>query len=218
NEFKTKSYWDSSDGCMLFSLNGFLKSFKAPDAPQLTEVEKLKVKRRRLNESTDLLTPSVSASIPEVLASNAPIHTIPTTGVTAFGIPTNVSSQDNSRKFSFSLQFEDKFKEYSKFNSKEEEIVSKKFVQMMEGVCNSEMKKFDANAAVMQPMQKQLLFQKVQMKLKNSQKVHEQLVGAFSKSDTLEIYSETTTQKIVEEKKIKERNQELQDFQTVNLL
>ncbi|KAA6361052.1 MAG: hypothetical protein EZS28_043421, partial [Streblomastix strix] len=168
--------------------------------------------------------------------------------------------------------FEDKFKEYAKFNSKEEEIVAKKFVQMMEGVCNSEMKKFDANTVVMLPMEIQLLFQKVHWKLANrlwnvayvapsaygeqmsiarnvveqtamlqhafldlvfqlglnktenfinklfdgyrlsllatgeAQKVREQLVGAFSKPDTLEIYSETTRQKMAENKKLKEAN------------
>ncbi|KAA6380718.1 MAG: hypothetical protein EZS28_023756 [Streblomastix strix] len=139
-----------------------LQSFKASDSPQLDQVEKLKVKRRRLDENTQLLTPSVSTSISVVLASNAPIRTKPTTGVTAVGTPTNVSSQDNSRNLSFSQQFKDKFKEYAKFNQKKEEIVAKKFVQMMEGVCNSEMKKFDANAVVMQPMERPLLFQKVQ--------------------------------------------------------
>ncbi|KAA6395824.1 MAG: hypothetical protein EZS28_008647 [Streblomastix strix] len=235
-----------------------LQSFKAPDASQLIEVEKLNVKRRRLDENTELLTPSVYASIPVVLASNAPIHNIQITGITAIGNPTNVSSQDNSWNLSFSQQFEDKFKEYTKFNSKEEEIVAQKFIQMMEGVCNAEVKKFDANAVVMQPMERQLLFQKIKWKLVNrlwnvayvapsaygeqisiarnavestamqqyvfldlmfqlglnktenfmdnlvdgyrlsllaigdAQKVREQLTGAFSKPDTLEIYSETT--------------------------
>ncbi|KAA6369746.1 MAG: hypothetical protein EZS28_034727 [Streblomastix strix] len=138
-----------------------LQSLKASDAPQLAEIDEIKVKRRILDEDTELLNPSVPTSIPVVQGSNAPIHTIPTTGVTAIETSTNVSSYDNSRYLSFSQQFEEKFKQYAKFYSKEEEAVAKKFVQMMEGVCNAEMKKFDANTVVMQPMERQLLFQKV---------------------------------------------------------
>ncbi|KAA6401347.1 MAG: hypothetical protein EZS28_003121 [Streblomastix strix] len=64
-------------------------------------------------------------------------------------------------------QFDDKFKEYAKCNSKEEEVVARKIVQIMERVSNSEMSKFDPKAITMQLMERQIFFQKVQQKLAN---------------------------------------------------
>ncbi|KAA6390400.1 MAG: hypothetical protein EZS28_014073 [Streblomastix strix] len=207
-----------------------LQSLKASVAPQLAEIEKLKVKRRRLDESTELLTLSVSASIPVVVAQNAIPH-YSSNRINSNWNPINVSSICNSRNFSFSLQFEEKFKEYAKFKSEEEEIVARKFVLMMEGVCISEMKKFDENAIVIQPIERQLLFKKVEQKPAHqlhgklvdgyklsllatgeAWKVREQLNGAFSKFDILEIYSETTKLKMAENKKLIEGNFRMSRF------
>lgn len=69
-----------------------MQPHKAADALQLADADKIKVKWRRLYENTQLLTPLISATIPVVLASNAPINTIPATEKTAIRTPTNVSS------------------------------------------------------------------------------------------------------------------------------
>ncbi|KAA6364634.1 MAG: hypothetical protein EZS28_039840, partial [Streblomastix strix] len=84
-----------------------------------------------------------------------------------FGKNKRRSLQGTAGIIQLSQQFDDKFKEYAKFNSKEEEVIARKFVQMMEGVCSSEMRKFDPKAIAMQPMERQILFQKVQQKLAN---------------------------------------------------
>ncbi|KAA6398840.1 MAG: hypothetical protein EZS28_005632 [Streblomastix strix] len=78
-----------------------------------------------------------------------------------------VCLQGTAGIMSLSQQFDVKFKENAKFNLREEDAVAKNFEQMMEGICNSEMRKFDPKAIVVHLMEKQILFQKIQRKLAN---------------------------------------------------
>ncbi|KAA6313795.1 MAG: hypothetical protein EZS28_055695, partial [Streblomastix strix] len=64
-------------------------------------------------------------------------------------------------------EFEDQRNKYAKFQSKEEEIATRKLLQLLEGVMNCEAKSFDPLALDMNPMERQILYQETQWKLAN---------------------------------------------------
>ncbi|KAA6353227.1 MAG: hypothetical protein EZS28_051246, partial [Streblomastix strix] len=136
-----------------------------PLVAQQSLFRKNKRKRFDLNSDEQALKQSVAEQQADILQT--PVNTGSIAQTASQIVPRNVSLQGAAGFMSLSKQFDDKFKEYAKFNSKEEEVVARKFVQMMEGVCNSEMRKFDPKAIAMQPMERQILFQKVQWKLAN---------------------------------------------------
>ncbi|KAA6389309.1 MAG: hypothetical protein EZS28_015160, partial [Streblomastix strix] len=64
-------------------------------------------------------------------------------------------------------EFEEQRNKYAKFQSKEEEIATRKLLQLLEGVVNCEAKSFDPLAFDMNPMERQILYQETQWKLAN---------------------------------------------------
>ncbi|KAA6336856.1 MAG: hypothetical protein EZS28_052838, partial [Streblomastix strix] len=185
-------------------------------------------------------------------------------------LPSFNASVQNNLQVSFQQQFNDEFKKYAEYESKQEQEAAIKLRQMLEGICRMEFKNFDAKAVLISPMERQILLNKIYWKHANklwkvpyiaplaygerlqivrnsvesssaiqhvfldlllsigignteklidklvdgyrlslvatseAQQVREQLAGGvFERPDKVEIYSETTKAKMVENSKIK---------------
>ncbi|KAA6396062.1 MAG: hypothetical protein EZS28_008413 [Streblomastix strix] len=158
-----------------------------------------------------------------------PVHTCSLAQTALQIVPGDVNLKVTAGIMSQSQQFDDKFKEYAKFNSMEEDAVARNIMLMKEGVCNTEMRKFDPKTIVdatgeeadfvLESLTK-LGLSKTKSYMKKfidefklaflatveAQNVREQLNGVYAKPDTMEIYSDTTKQRKIEIKKLNEGN------------
>ncbi|KAA6401216.1 MAG: hypothetical protein EZS28_003260 [Streblomastix strix] len=200
-------------------------------------------------------------------------------------IPCFNASAQNNLQASFQQQFNDEFKKYAEYESKQEQEAAVKLRQMLEGICRMEFKNFDAKSVLISPMERQILLNKVYWKHANklwkilyiaplsygerlqivrnsvqsssaiqhlfldlllsigienteklmdklvdgyrlalvasseAQQVREQLAGGvFERLDKVEIYSETTKAKMVENSKIRKQNFRFPRFSSHNNL
>ncbi|KAA6400589.1 MAG: hypothetical protein EZS28_003884 [Streblomastix strix] len=92
-------------------------------------------------------------------------------------------------------EFEEQRNKYAKFQSKEEEIATRKLLQLLEGIMNCEAKSFDPLAFDMNPMERQILYQETQWKLANRMwKLLKVAPSAFGERTVFRIAIESSAQ------------------------
>ncbi|KAA6398066.1 MAG: hypothetical protein EZS28_006407 [Streblomastix strix] len=115
-----------------------LQKSTVEDGNSIEQVDEMmrKIKRRKLEQDN-----TITAQIVDIPAQQ---HTI-------------LSSNQ------LQIKFDEELKKQVSYQSKDEEIAAKKFVQMLEGICQYDIKSFDPSMFVTTPVDRQILINKIDL-------------------------------------------------------
>ncbi|KAA6376420.1 MAG: hypothetical protein EZS28_028053 [Streblomastix strix] len=120
-----------------------------------------KVKRRRIDEE--------NLQNPQISKDHQQQHVFPPLQQQSFTLstPQQPFLVQTSSVNQFQSHFEEELKKYACYWSQDEEIAAMKLGQMLEGVCGTDMKSFDPQMFAIMPVERQILLDKVKLKLGN---------------------------------------------------
>ncbi|KAA6371043.1 MAG: hypothetical protein EZS28_033431 [Streblomastix strix] len=112
-------------------------------------------KTQMLSNCNDLLRDDVKSTS---TIKNDGISIIPIQAAAAINLASGIQ---NALQISFQQQFDNQFKKYAEYESRQEQEATINLIQMLEGICGMEFKNSDPKSVVISPTERQILVSKV---------------------------------------------------------